>query len=140
MIKILIVSTDKEFIEDMEANLEMYQQDWQVSDMTSGKKCLENLNQNNGIDIVIVGKNLQDMPGLDLIKQIRDDSDVIIVLISQDKDISTLVKAYEVGADDYAVQPVNMFLFVTRLKALIRRNNWDKQARETKRFRNACYE
>lgn len=140
MIKILIVNTDQEFVEDISANLELYQYDWQVSNVNSGEKCLDSLNLNNGIDIVIIGENLQDMPGLDLIKQIRDNSDVIIVFIAQAKDIPTLVMAYEVGANDYVSQPININLFVTRLKALIRRRHWDKQTRNMKCFRDTCCE
>ena len=140
MIKILIVSTDKEFTEDIRINFEMVQEDWAVSSINSGAKCLNILNSKNDIEIVIAGGNLPDMPSLDLIRQIRDDSDVIIVFLSQDEDISTLVKAFEVGANDCIAQPVNMFLFGTRLKALLRRQNWDKQARENKLSKNACYE
>jgi DNA-binding response OmpR family regulator len=139
MIKILIVNADKEFTEDIKINFEMYQQDCTVTSINSGTKCLDILNSKDDADIVIVGSNLPDMPSLDLIRQIRDDSDVIIVLISQYKDLPTLVKAFEVGANDCVAQPANMFLFVTRLKTLLRRQHWDKQARENKRFRNACH-
>ena len=140
MTNILLVNTDKEFINDIKTNLNLYQRDWQISSVDSAKNCLDIVNSNDCLDIVIVGENLQDMPVLDLIKQIRDDSDVIVIFISQDNEISTMMKAYEVGASDYVAQPINMFLFITRLKSLIRRKNWDKQARKTKCFRNACSE
>lgn len=140
MTNILLVNADNEFINDIKTNLNLYQRDWQISSVDSAKNCLGIVNSNDCLDIVIVGENLQDMPVLDLIKQIRDDSDVIVIFISQDNDISTLMKAYEVGASDCVAHPINMFLFVTRLKALIRRKNWDKQARKTKCFRKAYSE
>lgn len=72
------------------------------------------------------------MPGLDLINKIRDDSDIPIVVLSNERNIDAMVSAFDAGANDYVTKPYNEQIFLARLKALIRRRAWDKQAREKK--------
>ncbi len=105
------------------------QQDWNISTMNSGKQCLTFINDVGYPEVVIVGMQLSDMMGFDLIKLIRDDSEIPVIVISFDKDIQKLVKAFDVGANDYMVYPFNEKIFIAKLKALIRRREWDMQAR-----------
>jgi two-component system KDP operon response regulator KdpE len=97
--------------------------------MNSGKQCLTFINDVGYPEVVIVGMQLSDMMGFDLIKLIRDDSEIPVIVISFDKDIQKLVKAFDVGANDYMVYPFNEKIFIAKLKALIRRREWDMQAR-----------
>lgn len=62
------------------------------------------------------------MLGLDLIKQIRDDSDVPVIVLSDTNNIHTLVKAFDLGANDYIVKPLNKKIFIARLKSITRRS------------------
>ena len=68
---------------------------------------------------------LSDISGLELIELIRDDSDTPIIFLSDDKEIKTLVKAFDRGATDYIVKPFSNNVFMARLKALIRREVWN---------------
>jgi two-component system response regulator MtrA len=77
------------------------------------------------------------MSGLDLVKQIRDDSDVPVIVLSRNKDIHTLVKAFDLGANDYIVKPLNKQIFIARLKAIIRRSLWNIQMGEPQ-YREDC--
>jgi DNA-binding response OmpR family regulator len=72
------------------------------------------------------------MSGLDLVEKIRDDSGVPIVILSHDKEIATLVKAFEAGANDYVLKPFNKQIFIARLKALVRRRMWNTQEKENR--------
>jgi DNA-binding response OmpR family regulator len=103
-----------------------------VSIINSGKECLDAAKNGNGIDIVILGTHLPDISVLDLIKKIRDDSDVPVIFLSDDKGTSMLVSALEAGANDYIVKPFNKPIFIARLEALIRRSMWDSQAIENR--------
>jgi DNA-binding response OmpR family regulator len=66
-----------------------------------------------------MGMNLSDIPALDLLKQIRDDSDIPVVIISDSTDIQKLVEAFDDGANDYILKPFNQRIFTTRLKTLL---------------------
>jgi DNA-binding response OmpR family regulator len=72
------------------------------------------------------------MSGFELIENIRDYSDVPIIFLSDDNDIQTLVRAFDAGANDYIVVPFNKVIFIARIKARIRRRDWDIQVIERK--------
>ena len=74
---------------------------------------------------------LSDMSGFELIKQIREDSDIPVVLLSEDHNVELLVKAFEMGANDYMTKPYRDAVFIARLKALVRRRAWDIQKGES---------
>jgi DNA-binding response OmpR family regulator len=128
---IFISDTDHDTMGDILLYMNVYQPDWKLSVIDSGKQCLDILR--NGIcpDAIIVGMQLSDMSGLELTGHIRNDSDVPIIVLSHDRDMRTLVKAFDAGADEYIVKPFNNQLLIARLKALIRRRNWDIRAGET---------
>jgi two-component system response regulator MtrA len=128
--KILIADHDKESIENTKFALSSYQPDWHLSIINSGKECLDIVKNGNHPDVIILGMQLEDMSGLDLIKQIRDDSNVPVIVLSQDKDIRTLVEFFDAGANDYIVKPFNKAIFVALLKAAARRMKWNIQPGE----------
>jgi two-component system KDP operon response regulator KdpE len=129
---ILIVDADAESVEGISRILSLGQPDWQLSIINSGKQCLDMVKDGSCPDVVILGLRLDDMPGLDLIERIRDYSDIPVIVLSHDKDIDTLVKAFDSGANDYITMPFNKMTFLARFKALIRRRAWDIQAEENK--------
>jgi two-component system KDP operon response regulator KdpE len=123
--EILIADKNYELIEYVRLTLNRYLPDWDVSVVNSDKECLDIVVSDSCPDIVIIGTGLTDMNGLDLIEQIRDDSNVTIIILSDDSDMNKLVKAFDVGANDYIVKPFNKAIFIARLKALVRRRIWD---------------
>ena len=127
--KIIIADSDNESIENIFSLLSSLELDWQVLTSNSGKQCLSVLKENIHPDAILLGALLCDMPSLDLIKRIRDDSDVPIMVLSHERDVKTMVSAFDAGANDYIVLPFNGHIFIARLKALIRRRAWDTQAK-----------
>ena len=128
--KIVIADTENETVENICSLLSTLGLDWQVSVSNSGKQCLSLLKESDCPDAILLGMQLCDMPGLDFIRRIRDDSDVPIIVLSRERDIKTMVAAFDAGANDYVIQPFNNHIFIARLKALIRRRLWDKQAKK----------
>jgi DNA-binding response OmpR family regulator len=132
--RILIVNIYSEIIEMIDhvhMITDICQPDWQVSVVDSGMQCLDVVKSGHCPDVIIMGMQLSDISGLDLIKIIRDDSDVPIMVISDDKDVHTLVAAFEAGANEYIVKPFSKVVFIARLKAIIRRRKWDIGAVES---------
>jgi two-component system response regulator MtrA len=134
--KIVIADIENETIEYITSLLSSNKLSWQVSIINSGKQCLEILKKSSP-DVILLGMQLCDMSGLELVKQIRDDSDVPIIVLSNDRDINTLVSAFDAGANDYVIKPFNSQIFIARLKALIRRKTWDTQAKEERIINSA---
>jgi DNA-binding response OmpR family regulator len=129
--KIIVADTENETIENISYLLSLYRLNWQMSITNSGKQCLEILKKSYS-DAILLGMQLCDMPGLDLIKKIRDDSDVPIMVLSRERNINTLVAIFDAGANDYVIKPFNNHIFIARLKALIRRKTWDAEAKKEK--------
>jgi DNA-binding response OmpR family regulator len=130
--KIVIADSDNETIESIFSILNSLELDWQVLTGNSGQQCLSLLKENAYPDAILLGMMLCDMPGFDLIKRIRDDSDVPIMVLSHERDVNTMVSAFDAGANDYIMLPFNDHIFIARLKALVRRRAWDTQAKKEK--------
>jgi DNA-binding response OmpR family regulator len=129
---LLIADGDSESREDIRSNLYSFQPDWKVLTTDSAKECLNIIKNGDNLDAVILSMNLSDMSSLSLSKFIREYSDLPIIVMSLNKDIHAFVKALDSGASDYIVYPFNEQIFIARLKALVRRRNWDIQARKRK--------
>jgi two-component system KDP operon response regulator KdpE len=140
MTNILIVDTNSESIDNVVRILSVDQFDWVTSIIDSGKQCLDAVKNDSCPDAVIIGMQLADVPGLDLVERIREYSDVPIIVLSHDKDIFTLVKAFDNGPNDYKVEPFNKNVFIARLKALIRRRMWDIRIKEYKSWHGNNYQ
>jgi DNA-binding response OmpR family regulator len=124
-LKILVTDTNSNISEHICLIISRLQPDWKVVTVESGIECLAVLADGYKPDIVLTGMQLSDMSGFDLIKHIRDDSDIPIVLMSEEHNIELLVEAFETGANDYMSKPYHDAVFIARLKALARRRAWD---------------
>ena len=76
---------------------------------------------NESVDVIILDLGLPDIDGIDVINEIRQWSEIPIIVVSardQDKE-----KAYalDMGADDYISKPFGVMELVSRVKALLRR-------------------
>ena len=74
-------------------------------------------------DLVILDLMLPDIPGADVLKQIRQRNDATPILILSGINIPTKkVECFSVGADDYLTKPYDRAELVARVKAIIRRS------------------
>lgn len=71
-------------------------------------------------DIVLLNLGLPDMDGLEILSSVRKWSDVPIVILSSRTDENSVVRALDMGADDYIVKPVRTPEFLARIRAALR--------------------
>lgn len=71
-------------------------------------------------DLITVDLGLPDGDGLGLIRDIRSQSSVPIMVVSARDDDSTLVAAIRLGADAFLVKPVSLVALQAHVEALIR--------------------
>ncbi len=127
--KILIAESDSRAIGVLKDVIDVSQPDWGLLSTDSGKECLDMIKNGDCPDVVILGMELPDMPGLELLERIREYSDIPIIVLSGDKDVYMLVRAFDAGANDYIVRPFSNRILIARLKALLRRKEWDMKSR-----------
>ena len=72
-------------------------------------------------DVVVLDPRLPDIDGLQLCRELRDWSDVPIILVSADSRVRTKVEALDLGVDDYVTKPFGRDEFVARVRAALRR-------------------
>ena len=83
----------------------------------------------NKYDALILDLTLPGMDGLEILKKIREFSDIPIIISSARSDLSDKVLGLELGADDYLPKPYDPKELEARLKAITRRS---KQKEESK--------
>lgn len=82
------------------------------------------------IDIILLDLGLPDQDGLELLKQIRKDSEVPIIVISARDDELTKVEALDLGADDYITKPFGTPELLARIRTTLRHFNQRVQTEE----------
>lgn len=80
-------------------------------------------------DLVVLDLGLPDEDGLDVIRAVRANSKVPIVVLTARGDESDRVVGLELGADDYVVKPFSPNELVARVRAVLRRAT-DEEPRE----------
>lgn len=77
-------------------------------------------------DCILVDITLPKGSGLDIIKQLKDNhSKAGIIIISAKNSSGDKIKGLDLGADDYLAKPFDLAELNSRIKALIRRRNFD---------------
>ncbi|MGA9275737.1 response regulator transcription factor [Ilumatobacter sp.] len=72
-------------------------------------------------EVIVLDLGLPDLDGLDAIKMIRGYGEVPIIVATARDDESTIVRALDLGADDYVVKPFSGKQLDARIRALLRR-------------------
>ena len=112
--KILIVE-DEEAIADLEKDyLEL--SDFEVTIENTGDKGLEAALSGN-YDLVILDLMLPGVDGFEVCKQIREEKDIPIIMVSAKKDDIDKIRGLGLGADDYMTKPFSPSELVARVKA-----------------------
>jgi DNA-binding response OmpR family regulator len=74
------------------------------------------------VDLVILDLRLGQEDGLDLLRQVRSNSDVpVIIITGHRRDEIDRVIGLELGADDYLTKPFNLRELLARVRAILRR-------------------
>jgi two-component system KDP operon response regulator KdpE len=82
-------------------------------------------------DVLVVDLGLPDIDGLELIRMIRAESPVPIVVLSSRDDEKSKVEALDLGADDYVTKPFGMEELVARLRTALRHRLQQQGGRPT---------
>jgi two-component system, OmpR family, response regulator ChvI len=76
----------------------------------------------NPPDIAIFDIKMPRMDGIDLLKRLRQNSNVPVIFLTSKDDETDEVVGFNVGADDYITKPFSQRLLSERVKAILRRS------------------
>lgn len=122
--KILIIDDDRELGEMLKEFLAPDHLD--VSARLNGEDGLQAL-QDETWDLLILDIMLPGMNGIEVLKQIRQDSDIPVIMLTARGDDVDRILGLEFGADDYLSKPFNPRELLARIKAIMRRSRADEK-------------
>ena len=92
----------------------------EVTACVSGEEGLDAL-RDGAFDLIILDIMLPGMSGLDVLKSLRQSSDMPVIMLTARGDDVDRIIGLEFGADDYLSKPFNPRELVARIKAILRR-------------------
>lgn len=119
MAKALIVDDEKLIVKGLKFSLE--QDGHQVDCAYDGKEAVE-LARKTEYDVVLLDVMLPIYDGYEVCQQIREFSNMPIIMLTAKGGDMDKILGLEYGADDYVTKPFNILEVKARIKALIRRN------------------
>ena len=116
--KVLVVDDEKLIVKGIRFSL--LQDGLEVDCAYDGEEALE-LAKNNEYDLVLLDVMLPKLTGFEVCQQIREFSDMPIVMLTAKGDDMDKILGLEYGADDYITKPFNILEVKARIKAIMRR-------------------
>lgn len=77
-------------------------------------------------DLILLDVMLPKLTGFEVCQQVREFSDVPIIMLTAKGDDIDKIMGLEYGADDYVTKPFNILEVKARIKAIIRRTKKDR--------------
>ncbi|MGN0505809.1 MAG: response regulator transcription factor [Lachnospiraceae bacterium] len=125
--KVLVVDDEKLIVKGIRFSLE--QDGMQVDCAYDGQEAL-NMARATRYDVILLDVMLPKLSGYEVCQQIREFSDMPIIMLTAKDDDMDKILGLEYGADDYITKPFNILEVKARIKAIMRRSG--KKAEEAK--------
>ena len=93
---------------------------FQVRVAYDGEAALQSARQ-PGLDLVVLDIMMPKMSGMDVLKELRKDSRVPVIMLTARGDDMDRILGLELGADDYVPKPCNPRELLARIRAVMRR-------------------
>ena len=133
--RVLVVDDEKLIVKGIRFSLE--QDGMEVECAYDGEDALEMAKQTE-YDIVLLDIMLPKMTGLEVCQQIREFSNMPIIMLTAKGEDMDKILGLEYGADDYITKPFNILEVKARIKAILRRN--EKNSVKEEKAKEIVYE
>jgi two-component system response regulator VicR len=118
--KILVIDDDHDVVEAISLAFGLQWPEVLIVPAYAGKEAQTAFNRENP-DAVLLDIALPDTNGFEVLRWIRERSDVPVLMISARGEEMDKVRGLELGADDYVTKPFGYLELSARIKAVIRR-------------------
>ena len=116
--RVLVVDDEKLIVKGIRFSLE--QEGMEVDTAFDGEEAVEKA-KGKEYDIILLDIMLPKLDGLQVCQQIREFSNVPIIMLTAKGDDMDKIMGLEYGADDYITKPFNILEVKARIKAIMRR-------------------
>jgi DNA-binding response OmpR family regulator len=128
--KILVADDEQNIVRLL--RLYLRNEGFDVVAAADGRQALDRFGQESP-DLVLLDLMMPQLSGLEVCTEIRKRSDVPVIMLTARSDDVDKIVGLEMGADDYVTKPFNPREVVARVKAALRRRNWDRESDESDR-------
>ena len=129
--KVLVVDDEKLIVKGIRFSLE--QDGMEVDCAYDGEEALR-MAQEKAYDMVLLDVMLPKLDGFEVCQQIREFSNMPIVMLTAKGDDMDKILGLEYGADDYITKPFNILEVKARIKAIMRRTNANQPKKENEKI------
>ena len=123
--KVLVVDDEKLIVKGIRFSLE--QDGMEVTSAYDGEEAVE-LAKQTEYDVILLDLMLPKLSGLEVCQQIREFSNVPIIMLTAKGEDMDKILGLEYGADDYITKPFNILEVKARIKAIWRRTSVKEEA------------
>ncbi len=116
--RILVVDDEERMVRFIRLNLEY--DGFQVTEAYRGDQAIQRL-RDTMPDVILLDIMLPDIDGFEVLKMIREISQVPVIMLTAKGEEDDRVRGLELGADDYVTKPFSPRELVSRVRAVIRR-------------------
>lgn len=127
MNKILLVDDDAEITTLLKELLEM--EGFNIVVAHNGEDAFELFD--DSIDLILLDVMMPKINGLDTLKKLRQNHITPVIMLTAKGSELDRVLGLELGADDYISKPFNDRELIARIRAMLRRSDWDTQKEKT---------
>lgn len=120
---VLVVDDQPSLVRLVRDNLETL--GFRVISASEGTRTIDMI-ENEKPDLVILDIMLPGMDGYEVCRRIREFSTVPIVMLTARNDRADLLQGFEAGADDYVTKPFSADELLARVKAVLRRSEYQE--------------
>lgn len=133
--KILLVDDEPSIVKGLKFSLE--QDDYEVDVAYDGEEALEKFTAGD-FDLILLDVMLPKKDGIEVCQQIRETSQIPIIMLTAKGEDMDKILGLEYGADDYMTKPFNILEVKARIKTILRRvvPQTSQPSRTTLRFGN----
>ncbi|MDU5333288.1 response regulator transcription factor [Enterococcus sp.] len=123
--KILVIEDNEQIVDVLTRYLD--EAGYETAVAYDGKDALPYFDQHT-VDFILLDIMLPHVNGLEICQQIREKSTVPIIMITAKTEDADRILGLEVGADDYIIKPFSPKEVLSRIKAIMRRIDFEKES------------
>src|SRR5438046_2436049 len=118
--KILLIEDEPEIRRFLRVSLT--ERGYEISEATNGAEGLQ-LAVSKSPDVIILDLGLPDMDGKDVARQLREWSNIPIIILSARDQETDKTDALDIGADDYLTKPFGIMELLARIRVALRHSS-----------------
>lgn len=123
----IIVADDEQLIRRLVADF-LKKDGHEVLEAEDGEQAIRIFEQNRDVQLLILDIMMPEKDGWEVCREIRETSDVPVLLLSARSQEFDQLSGFEAGADDYVTKPFSPVLLMKRVEVLLKRSKTASKA------------